>query len=295
MVRQGPAKPLSPVRIWVPPFLFFYQDKFMLYLIATPIGNLGDITFRAIEVLKSCDYVLCEDTRHSAVLLSHYNIDTPRRSFHKFNEKQKENEVIRDLQQGKNIALISDAGTPIISDPGMYLIQRCQEEDLEYTALPGPCAAIDALVLSALEFNKFQFIGFLPKKKTELQNTLRAAESYQGVTICYESPQRLVKTLALINEKAIVTVARELTKKFEEIRKGTSKELIEHFTNKPPKGEIVLIISPLEESQDWESLSPVEHVEEVMKGFDLSRKEAIKVVAQIRGVSKSEIYNVVNN
>lgn len=219
----------------------------MLYLIATPIGNLNDITLRAIETLKSCDLVLCEDTRHSRKLTSHYNISTPLKSYHKFNEAKMENIVIELLQAGKSIALISDAGTPGISDPGARLVKLCRERGLPVTSLPGPCAAITALTLSGLDTERFQFVGFLPKKKSELKAILQECCRYPGTTIAYESPHRLKNVLSLIQEMAPskrVSVARELTKIYEELQTGTAAELLLRWQESEVKGEIVLLIAP---------------------------------------------------
>ncbi len=217
----------------------------MLYLVATPIGNLGDITFRAVEVLKHCDVILCEDTRHSGKLLNHYEITTPRKSYHMFNEARREPEILERLRNGQDVALISDAGTPGISDPGQRLVRACAEAELPVTAIPGPCAAIQGLVASGLDSTQFQFLGFLPKKPGKLRKALQAALDYPGTSIVYESPHRLhksLKALAELSPETPVVVARELTKKFEEYRRGTAPELLEHYLAKPPKGEIVLLI-----------------------------------------------------
>jgi 16S rRNA (cytidine1402-2'-O)-methyltransferase len=220
----------------------------VLYLISTPIGNLGDISFRAIEVLRSCDYILCEDTRRSLQLLNHYQIKKPLKSYHKFNEKRRSQEIIRDLKEGLAICLISDAGTPGISDPGEILIQHCHEEGVEMSVIPGACAAIAALTLSGFTTERFQFIGFLPKKKGALSRMLSEFLTYDGTSICYESPFRLLKTLQLLatlNQTAQVAVVREITKIHEECIRGTTEELFAHFTKKAPRGEIVLLISGL--------------------------------------------------
>lgn len=289
MVRQKPAKLRSPVQIWVPPSFIF-----MLYLIATPIGNLADITFRAVETLKSVDYILCEDTRHSRPLLAHYEVPTPLRSYHKFNLKEKESEILSDLAEGKKIALISDAGTPGISDPGAELVAACVHKGIPVQSIPGPCAAISALVCSGFDTSCFQFRGFLPRKANELKRELHAILNFEGTTICYESAQRLEGVLDLL--KAIapsrqVAVARELTKKFEEIVRGSADEILNHFQSHPLKGEIVFLIEKGPEmEQDWQKLSPVEHVEQLEKTFQLTRADALKLAAKQRGVSKREIY-----
>lgn len=268
----------------------------MLYLVATPIGNLGDITFRAIETLKICDYILCEDTRHSLPLLSHYDIKKPLKSYHKFNEVESQQAILEDLQSGKKIALISDAGTPGICDPGALLVQRCVEQGYPVISIPGPCAAISALTTSGFNTEKFQFVGFLPKKNTELKNCLLDILNYPGTTISYESPERLLDTLSLIHELASdrqVAVARELTKKFEEIQRGTPKQLIDYWNAHTLKGEIVLLFSPSSHSphSEWLNLSPEAHVAYLETTYHLSRKEAIKMAAEQRDVPKRLLYN----
>lgn len=215
----------------------------MLYLIATPIGNLKDMTYRAIETLKSCDLVLCEDTRVSQKLFSRYQIDVPKSSYHKMNEKIKLPSILKQLKEGKTIGLISDAGTPGVSDPGHLLIQTCIEHSLPFTALPGACSLIQAFVLSGLP-SPFQFLGFLSKKP---KKDLLKALIYPGTTIFFESPHRILKTLKLVAEIAPdreIVIARELTKKFEETYKGPAKKIFESLQKKSIKGEIVLLIGP---------------------------------------------------
>lgn len=271
----------------------------MLYLVATPIGNLNDITLRALDTLKTCNYVLCEDTRHSKPLLIHFKIDKPLKSFHKFNEALKENSIISDLKSGMLIALISDAGTPGISDPGTKLVQRCVAEGISVTAIPGPCAAIVALSCSGFNTTRFQFYGFLPRKVGELKSTLQEILTYPGTTICYESPHRIKQVLKVIQNLAPsrpIGIARELTKKFEEILRGTAEELLLHGETHLLKGEIVLLISEEKHrvNEDWESLTPEEHVAFLEETYKLSRHDAIKMAAEIRGVPKRTIYNIVN-
>lgn len=268
----------------------------MLYLVATPIGNLSDITLRALETLKTCDYILCEDTRHSLILLKHYSIHKPLKSYHKFNEASQTEGILNDLRNGKQLALISDAGTPGISDPGQDLVKQCIEQGIEVTAIPGPCAAIQALSCSGLLTNRFQFFGFLGRKEGELKKELQQILSYPGTTICYESPNRLISLLELIeaiDPHRQLVIARELTKKFEELIRGTATELLNHWKDSTPKGEIVVLFSESvqKEFQDWEHLSPEEHVDLIQNTYAISRQEAIKTVAQLRGVPKRQIYN----
>lgn len=270
----------------------------MLYLVATPIGNLKDITLRALEILKECDYILCEDTRYTAILLKHFEIKKPLESFHKFNEKLKENKIILDLKNGLTVALVSDAGTPGISDPGAKLVQACIQEEIQVTSIPGPCAAVVALSCSGLASDRFQFFGFLPRKAGELKTVLQEILTYPSTTVCYESPHRLLKVLEAIHQLAPerrLVVARELTKKHEELNRGTALEQINHFQSNVLKGEIVLLISGKTDSKqeaDWSQLSPEEHVSLLEKEYKLSRQEAIKMAAKIRGVPKREIYKI---
>lgn len=269
----------------------------MLYLVATPIGNLQDITLRALEVLKICDYILCEDTRHSLRLLSHFNIKKSLKSYHEHNEQQRTVEVIVDLKAGKKIALITDAGTPGISDPGTTLVQACRLENLGVESIPGACAVITALSASGLNTQRFQFMGFLPRKLSELQQTLQEVLIYPGTTVFYESPQRLLMTLGKIKELSPsrkLAVARELTKIHEEHLVGTAEELLRRWEGQTPKGEIVLMISSdeQEETISWEAFDPAEHVLFLEKTYQLSRNDAIKLAAKMRGVSKNNIYKL---
>lgn len=269
----------------------------MLYLIATPVGNLQDITLRALDILKSCDYILCEDTRHSLKLLSHYQIKKTLKSYHQHNEKQRSAEVVADLKSGLHVALITDAGTPGISDPGTTLVQACREEGLEVQSIPGACAAILALSASGLNTDRFQFIGFLPKKLGELQKALQDALVYQGTTIFYESPKRVVATLEQIQQLSPsrqVAIARELTKTHEEHLKGTASQLLMRWGEEAPRGEIVLMVAGDADGDktSWEHLQPLEHVMLLEKTYCLTRSEAIKLAAKMRGVSKRNIYNL---
>jgi len=271
----------------------------MLYVVATPIGNLSDITYRAVETLRSCDYILCEDTRHSLPLLKHYDVNVSLKSFHKFSESSKESGILRDLHQGMKIGLISDAGTPGISDPGAQLIQACVEQGIQVSAIPGACAAITALCCSGLGTDRFQFFGFLPRKGGELRRSIQEILMYSGTTICYESPNRLKETLDVLHElspRRKIVIARELTKKFEEIKRGTSQELIDYWGKTQIKGEIVLMIAGDIHPQNytWNNLTPQEHVAIVQSEYGLSKQEAICTVAKMRDVSKRDVYNMVN-
>lgn len=269
-----------------------------LHLISTPIGNLGDLSFRAVEVLKASDYILCEDTRHSRVLLDHYQIQVPLKAFHKFNLKSAENQVLEDLKSGQNISLISDAGTPLIADPGEELVLACHREDIQVTAIPGACALIDALLLSGFPSPPFQFLGFLPKKQKELQAVLSHALIYPGTTITYETPHRIEETLEMLSVLSPLRqlcVARELTKRYEETLRGTALNLLAHFKLHPPRGEIVLLIAPGVEAAPYEDLSLEDLVETLKQDFNLTQQEAIKMAAQMRKVPKRDVYKLFTN
>lgn len=266
----------------------------MLYLIATPIGNLADFSFRAVETLQRCDYVLCEDTRHSLTLLQHYQIKKRLLSYHAFNESKQLETVISDLQKGMHIALISDAGTPLLADPGFPLVQRCRETGIPVTAVPGANAAITALILSGFPPLPFQCVGFLPKKSSELSHLLIRILTYKGTTLCYETPHRLVETLAHIDKFAparLLSVARELTKIHEESLRGTAAELHAHFTTVAPRGEIVLLFAPPPSEIPFEELSLKELVSYLQTEFSLGVSDAIKLAAELHGVPKKKVYN----
>jgi 16S rRNA (cytidine1402-2'-O)-methyltransferase len=218
----------------------------MLYVVATPIGNLADITLRALDTLKSADVVAAEDTRHSGMLLKHFGIKKLFISYHEHNEAARTPELVERVAHGENVALITDAGTPGVSDPGLRLIRECIKREVPLTVIPGPSSILTALVGSGFSTEKFSFRGFLPVKSGQRERELRAAAEREETAIFFESPYRLTKTLAacidLMPERQLC-VARELTKKFEEFRRGIASELFSHFQAHPPKGEIVLVIS----------------------------------------------------
>ncbi len=218
----------------------------MLYVVATPIGNLGDITLRAVEALKSADVIAAEDTRRSGLLLKHLEIKKPFVSYHQHNEAARTTELVERLGRGENVALITDAGMPGLSDPGLRLIRECIKRELPFTIIPGASSILMALLGSGFSTEKFSFRGFLPVKSGQRERELRAAAERDETAIFFESPYRLTKTLAacidIIPERQLC-VARELTKKFEEFRRGTASELLAHYQAHPPKGEIVLVIS----------------------------------------------------
>jgi 16S rRNA (cytidine1402-2'-O)-methyltransferase len=218
----------------------------MLYVVATPIGNLGDITFRALEALKNADLVAAEDTRHSGILLKHFEIKKPLISYHEHNEAMRTAQLIERIAAGETVALITDAGTPGVSDPGARLIRECIKRELPFTIIPGPSSILTALVGSGFSAEKFFFGGFLAVKSGQRERELRAAADRKETTIFFESPYRILKTLdacADILPQRELCVARELTKKFEEFRRGTARELLAHYEARPPKGEIVLVVS----------------------------------------------------
>jgi 16S rRNA (cytidine1402-2'-O)-methyltransferase len=267
----------------------------VLYIVTTPIGHLGDISERALDILRSCNRILCEDTRHSQILLRHYGIEKPLASFHSFNEKKREEEILQELAEGRTIALISDAGTPLISDPGHSLVRACIERELPFTAIPGPCSLIQALVLSGFDASTFQFIGFLPRETAALNQALRRALFFEGTTIAFESPHRLIDTLALLDRldpQRKVAVARELTKTFQECRRGTPSKLLSHFQIHEPRGEIVLLIQKGEPPEVEMGLEELVQILQEMHA--LSLKEAIKAAAKLKNLPKSDVYRTVH-
>ena len=230
----------------------------MLIIVPTPIGNLGDVTARAREALESADVIAAEDTRHSGLLLHHLGISKPLLSYHEHNEAMRTAELLERLRAGATVAVVSDAGTPSISDPGARLVRACAEAGLAYTVLPGPCAAITALVGSGLDASAFFFGGFLPVKSGQRGAEITAAVERDATSIFYESPHRLLKSLEALAGLAparLVCVARELTKKFEEYRRGFPAELVAHYTAHPPKGEICLLVEGAEAAARREKLA----------------------------------------
>lgn len=265
----------------------------MLYIVPTPIGNLADFTNRAVEVLSSCAYILCEDTRRSKILLDHYQIKTPLRSFHQFSEAKKEEEIVEDLREGKQIALISDAGTPLISDPGERLICRCRSEGLPLTALPGPCALITALVCCSFAKEPFHFWGFLPKKGGECTDLLLEASLTRGTSLFYAAPQQISDALeqihALFPNKR-VCLARELTKRFEEVVEGTAEALLPRYKETEPRGEFVLLLD-WEEKEGGKSSETLLLLKEMQERFGLSTKEAIEAISVLLKLPKKQVYS----
>lgn len=272
-----------------------------LYLCATPIGNLEDMTFRVIRTLKEVDLIAAEDTRNSIKLLNHFEIQTPMTSYHEYNKYEKGRKLVEKLQDGMNIALITDAGTPGISDPGEELVKMCYEAGVSVTSLPGAAACITALTLSGLSTRRFAFEAFLPTDKKEKELVLQEIERETRTIIMYEAPHRLLKTLKMLSERLgkerRITVCRELTKRHETAFATTLEEACAYYNEQPPKGECVLVIEgrsreqiAQEEKAQWEEMSIEEHMEHYLsQGID--KKEAMKKVAKDRGVSKRDIYN----
>lgn len=267
----------------------------MLYLVSTPLGNLKDITLRALETLKECDLILCEDTRHSKVLLDHYAIKKPLKSYHKFNETEKLEEILSLLSRGSNIALITDAGTPCIQDPGAILVKACHARELPVTAIPGACALSMALSLCAEETGPFQFIGFFPKKQQALKEALLSALDYQGHTIAYLAPHDVLdvlQTLVSLDAQRQIFLIKELTKLHETSYQGSSSFVLESLKKTAIKGEFVLMIKQGIQQNLYADLSAEDHVAYLEKAYNLSKKEALKLAALQRGVSKRDLYSL---
>lgn len=271
----------------------------MLYLCATPIGNLEDITYRVIRILKEVDLIAAEDTRNSIKLLNHFEIKTPMTSYHEYNKYEKGRYLIEQMQEGKNIALITDAGTPGISDPGEELVAMCYEAGIPVTSLPGPAACITALTISGLPTRRFAFEAFLPSDKKERAVILEELKRETRTIILYEAPHRLVKTLEELSENLgdrKISLCRELTKKHETVFRGSLSEAVFWYKENPPKGECVMVLEgrsreemEQEARQQWEDMPLEAHMEHYMsQGID--KKEAMKLVAKDRGISKRDVY-----
>ncbi len=271
-----------------------------LYLCATPIGNLEDITYRVLQTLKEVDLIAAEDTRNSIRLLNHFEIKTPMTSYHEYNKIDKAYQLVAKMREGKNIALITDAGTPGISDPGEDIVRICYEEGIPVTSLPGAAACITALTMSGLPTRRFAFEAFLPKDKKEHQAVLEELKTETRTIIIYEAPHHLVRTLQELSDTLggdrRLTICRELTKRHEEKLQMTLADSLSYYEVNEPRGEYVLIIAgrsreemKKEEQAGWEALSLEEHMAHYeSQGID--RKEAMKRVAKDRGVSKRDIY-----
>lgn len=271
----------------------------ILYLCATPIGNLEDMTYRCVRILKEVDLIAAEDTRNSIKLLNHFEIDTPMTSYHEFNKIEKAHTLLAALKDGKNIAVITDAGTPGISDPGEELVAMCYEEDIEVNAVPGAAACITAVTSSGQACRRFSFEAFLPKDKKERARVLEEMQQETRTMIVYEAPHHLRATLQELYQALgdrNITLCRELTKRYEEKKKMTLAQAVDYYRENDPRGEYVLVIAGKskeevmqEEQSRWEDLSIEEHMQ-IYLDQDYSKKDAMKAVAKDRGVSKRDIY-----
>ncbi len=271
-----------------------------LYLVATPIGNLEDMTFRAVRILKEVDLIAAEDTRNSIKLLSHFDISTPMTSYHEHNKYEKAEVLVGKLLEGANIAVITDAGTPGISDPGEELVKQCYTAGISVVPIPGACAAVNALISSGQSTRRFCFEAFLPPDKKERKLIMEELKTESRTMVIYEAPHRLLKTLEELYDTLgdrEATVCRELTKKHETFFKTTLSRACEYYSDNEPKGECIIVIAGIsfeelkkEDIRRWEEMSLEDHVAMYMdKGID--KKEAMKLVAKDRGVSKRDIYN----
>ena len=275
-----------------------------LYLCATPIGNLEDMTYRAVRILNEVDLIAAEDTRNSIKLLNHFNIKTPMTSYHEFNKYEKADYLVSKLLEGLNIAEITDAGTPGISDPGEELVKRALDAGITVTSVPGPAAFVDALIISGQSTRRFVFEAFLPTDKKERRAVLETFQKETRTIIMYEAPHRLKKTLTELHEyigNRKLSICKELTKRYENNFRTTIEEAMEYYEENDPKGEFVLVIEGRseaelqeEEMQKWDSISLEEHMNIYMdKG--MSKKEAMKAVASDRGISKRDVYQQLLN
>lgn len=275
-----------------------------LYLCATPIGNLEDLSYRALRILQEVDLIAAEDTRNSIKLLNHFEIKTPMTSYHEYNKIDKAYQLVEKMREGKNIALITDAGTPGISDPGEDLVRICQEEGIEVTAVPGPAACIMALTLSGLASRRFVFEAFLPRDKKQRGIILDELKQETRTIVLYEAPHHLIRTLEdlyqVLGERRI-SLCRELTKKHEEIRIMTLSEAVSYCDSNVPRGEYVLVIEgksykdiEIEKQNEWNKMTLAEHME-YYERQGISNKEAMKMVAKDRGISKRDVYKQLLN
>lgn len=272
----------------------------ILYLCATPIGNLEDITLRVLRILKEADLIAAEDTRQTLKLLNHFEIKTPIVSYHEHNKYQKTPVLVRELLEGKNIALVTDAGTPAISDPGAELALAAYEAGAEVTSLPGASAVITALTLSGLNTRNFAFEGFLPQEKKERARVLERLKTSTYTTVFYEAPHRLIKTLERVAQiiplERKIAVCRELTKRHETVLQCSLAEALRYFRENEPRGEFVFVLEGADaavleqqEQKKWEEIPLEEHMEQYLsQGMD--RKEAMKAVAKDRGITKNQVY-----
>jgi len=269
-----------------------------LYLVATPIGNLEDITYRAVRVLGEAGLIACEDTRQTSKLLARYGIDGPVISYHEHNEKTRTEELLARLREGTSVALVSDAGTPLVSDPGYRLVTRAVEEGIPVEPIPGPSAVLTALIASGLPTDAFHFGGFLPAKSGQRRKALEQVKDLRATVVFYEAPHRILDTLAdvetVLGHRSVV-IARELTKMHQEFLRGTAGELLHELESRPAvKGEITLLIAKSEEGETVSEVPIPEAVERlIVEG--MPKMDAIKTVAHLRGLSKRDVYRQVED
>lgn len=266
---------------------------------ATPIGNLEDISYRVLKTLREVDLIAAEDTRHTKKLLNHFEIRTPMTSYHEFNKIDKARSLVEQMKEGRNLALVTDAGTPGISDPGEELVRQCYEAEIEVTSLPGPAACITALTLSGMSTRRFCFEAFLPADKKEKQWILEELKEESRTILLYEAPHRLVKTLEELKDTLgdrKITLCRELTKKYEEAWQTTLEGALSRYQTEEPKGEFVIVVEgksfrekKAQREKNWESMSVEEHVS-FYEDLGIERKEAMKMAAKDRGIGKREVY-----
>lgn len=264
-----------------------------IYFVPTPIGNMKDITLRALEVLKNSDVIYCEDTRNSSNLLKFYNIDAKLISYHKFNENERVNEIVKSINEGKTVSIISDAGMPIINDPGFIILREIIKKNISYEILPGSCALINGLCGSGFDSTKFVYMGFIPKTKSEKEKYFENFKKTEVTGVFYESPHRLLKTLQFIEEKfgdINLCVCRELTKLFEEYKRGKVSEIISYYSQKGVRGEIVLVIEKIETVK--ENVDLITEISD-LKVKGLSNKQIVKELKEKLQLSKNEIYTAV--
>ena len=273
-----------------------------LYLVPTPIGNLEDMTFRAINTLKEVDLIACEDTRVTQKLLNHFEIDTPKTSYHEHNIQEQTSKLLKQLLEGKSIAQVSDAGMPSISDPGVELVEAAIEQGITVIPLPGANAALTALIASGISPQPFTFIGFLSRKKSDLAKELEELKNKEETLVFYESPFRikqLMETLVKVfGEDRKVVLAREVTKRYEEFIRGTAEEVYQWTNQNEMRGEFVVIIEgndEVEQENIWAEWSILEHVEDKINNKNMSSKQAIKEVAVEREIPKREVYAAFHN
>ncbi|MEC9491060.1 MAG: 16S rRNA (cytidine(1402)-2'-O)-methyltransferase [Halanaerobiales bacterium] len=277
------------------------MEKGKLYICGTPIGNLSDVSQRLLDVMQRVDIIACEDTRHSRKLLNYFSIEKKLLSYHEHNEQQRSREIIEKINSGKNIALLSDAGMPVISDPGQILVKEAVKENIEIIPIPGPSAFLAALVVSGLDITSFVFRSFIPRSGNERREFLEEMALENKTTVFYESPYRLKNTLKDLKEFSEemaarqTVIAREITKVHEEKYYGTALELYQRLKDQEIKGEIVVVIEGRteikEESEGWEELTILEHIKLLMQS-GITKKQAVKKVAELRGLPKSEVYKV---